>query len=45
MDEMASGNSADMVKRHYARTIPADECEQFWNLTPAVVLATESEKK
>jgi integrase len=35
------GNSADMVKRHYARTIPADECSQFWGLTPAVVMADE----
>jgi integrase len=32
------GNSADMVKRHYARTIPADECAEFWDLTPAKVL-------
>jgi integrase len=35
------GNAADMVKRHYARTIPADECSEFWSLTPAVVLAEE----
>ena len=33
------GNSPDIVKRHYARTIPKDECEAFWNLTPIVVLA------
>ncbi|MBE0546045.1 MAG: site-specific integrase [Verrucomicrobia bacterium] len=33
------GNSADMVKRHYARTIPADECAEFWAMTPAAVLA------
>ena len=33
------GNSADMVKRHYARTIEKDEWEKFWQLTPAVVLA------
>ena len=35
-DEM--GNSPDVVKRHYARTIPKDECEAFWNLTPSKVL-------
>jgi len=39
------GNSADMVKRHYARTIPADECGQFWGLTPAVVMVDEPAKK
>jgi integrase len=39
------GNSADMVKRHYARTIPADDCGEFWGLTPAVVLADEPAKK
>ena len=27
------GNSPDIVKRHYARTIPNEECEAFWNLT------------
>jgi len=35
------GNSADVVKRHYARTIPADECTAFWASTPAVVMANE----
>ena len=35
------GNSIDIVKRHYARTIPKDECDAFWNLTPANVLANE----
>lgn len=33
------GNSLDIVKRHYARTITKDECDQFWNLTPANVMA------
>ena len=33
------GNSADIVKWHYARTIPKDEWEAFWNLTPQVVMA------
>ena len=32
------GNSAGVVKRHYARSIPAEECTQFWGLTPDVVL-------
>lgn len=32
------GNSPDVVKRHYARTIPADDCERFWSLKPDVVL-------
>ena len=35
------GNAADVVKRHYARTIPADECRDFWNLTPSIVLAAD----
>ena len=33
------GNSPDIVKKHYARTVPKDECEAFWNLTPKAVLA------
>jgi integrase len=33
------GNSPDVVKRHYARTIPAEDCQAFWSLTPEVVLA------
>jgi integrase len=32
------GNSMDVVKRHYQRTIPADECLQFWSLNPENVL-------
>ncbi len=36
------GNSPDIVKRHYARTIPKDEWEAFWKLTPKVVLADEA---
>jgi hypothetical protein len=38
-DEM--GNSPDVVKRHYARTIPKDECDAFWNLSPAKVMADD----
>jgi len=36
------GNSRDVVKRNYARTIPAEDCEAFWGLTPQKVLADES---
>jgi integrase len=32
------GNSVAMIKKHYAKTIPSDQLNQFWNLTPAVVL-------
>lgn len=39
------GNSVAVVKRHYARAIPADECQVFWALTPAVVLVDEPAKK
>jgi hypothetical protein len=35
------GNSPDVVKRHYARTIPAAECQAFWALTPQVALAED----
>jgi integrase len=35
------GNSVGIVKRHYARTIPSEECEAFWNLKPEVVMANE----
>jgi integrase len=35
------GNSPDVVKRHYARTIPAEEYQAFWGLTPGVVMADE----
>ena len=38
------GNSPDIVKRHYARTIPKEECEAFWNLTPQVVTANKPEQ-
>jgi integrase len=37
------GNSPDIVKRHYARTIPKDECDAFWNLTPQLVMADKPE--
>lgn len=37
------GNSAGIVKRHYARTIPQEEWEAFWNLTPEMVMADELE--
>jgi len=33
------GNAPGIVKRHYARTIPQDECDAFWNLTPEKVMA------
>lgn len=36
------GNSLDIVKRHYQRTVPAEDCEAFWNLTPAVVMAKDA---
>lgn len=35
------GNSADVVKRHYARTIPDEDVQAFWALSPTVVLASE----
>ncbi len=38
------GNSADVVKRHYARTIPDAECQEFWALTPAQVLMGEAKE-
>ena len=36
------GNSPVIVKRHYARTIPAAGCQAFWALTPQMVLADET---
>lgn len=38
------GNSPDIVKRHYARTVPKEDCDAFWGLTPAVVSANEEGK-
>lgn len=35
------GNSPDIVKRHYARTIPEEDIQAFWALTPATVLTGE----
>jgi integrase len=35
------GNSADMVKRHYARTVTHEECNTFWSLTPKVVIESK----
>lgn len=35
------GNSVAMIKKHYAQTIPSEQLNQFWALTPAVVLAEE----
>ncbi len=32
------GNSASMIKRHYAQTIDKVELDKFWGLTPVVVL-------
>jgi len=34
------GNSVGIVKKHYARTIAADEWKAFWDLTPTKILAT-----
>ncbi len=39
------GNSVQMVKKHYAKSIPQSELEKFWGLTPAVVLADDAAKK
>ena len=39
------GNSITIAKKHYARTIPQDECDAFWKLSPAVVMADETEGK
>ena len=36
------GNSGDVVKRHYARTIPADVCDEFWGLTPDSVIKDQT---
>jgi hypothetical protein len=33
------GNSVQMVKKHYAKSIPQSELDSFWQMTPAVVLA------
>ena len=33
------GNSVSIVKKHYARTIPDEECRSFWSLTPDKVLS------
>jgi integrase len=35
------GNSPGIVKRHYARTIPKEEWEAFWKLTPEKVMTEE----
>ena len=34
------GNSVQMVKKHYAKSIPLSELDNFWHMTPAVVLAS-----
>lgn len=36
------GNSVQMVKKHYAKSIPQSELDSFWQMTPAVVLAGPS---
>jgi integrase len=36
------GNSVAIVKKHYARTIPDEECQAFWALTPDKVLADKT---
>jgi integrase len=33
------GNSVQMIKKHYAKSIPVEQLEQFWGLTPEKVLA------
>ena len=33
------GNSVQMVKKHYAKSIPQSELDSFWQMMPAVVLA------
>jgi len=38
------GNSAGIVKRHYARTIPKEEWEAFWQLTPQAVIVNDQKK-
>ena len=32
------GNSVNMVKQHYARTVATEPLTAFWGLTPAEVL-------
>lgn len=39
------GNSVQMIKKHYAKSVPQSDLEKFWELTPAVVLADEPAKK
>lgn len=39
------GNSVQIVKKNYARSVPQSELDAFWGLTPAVVLADEPAKK
>lgn len=39
------GNSVSIVLRHYARTVTKDECDAFWKLTPAMVMADDSNFK
>jgi hypothetical protein len=38
------GNSPDIVKRHYARTVPKEDYDAFWGLTPTAVLADQKGK-
>lgn len=38
------GNSPEVVKRHYARTVPEDDCRSFWALSPQVVMADNTTK-
>jgi len=32
------GNSVQMIKKHYAQTVPSGELTAYWGLTPSVVL-------
>jgi integrase len=35
------GNSPNIVKRHYARTVPKADCDRFWNLNPPDVITAQ----
>lgn len=35
------GNSPNIVKRHYARTVPRSECERFWKMFPTETTSGE----
>lgn len=35
------GNSPNIVKRHYARTVPRADCDRFWSMHPPDVITAE----